>query len=120
MAPMSPRSGTRATIRGGTDVVPAESAMSARASASRRTSTSSRPSTCARLKYRMRFTRRSLAGKGRRSQSLLVRGNLRHHAPYVLHEGVERGLSQSLDVTVGAVAEIVRFRRGGADTVGLN
>src|SRR5947208_15969351 len=59
MAPISPRSGTRATIRGGTDVVPAENEMSARASASSRTSTSSRPSTCARLKYRMRFTRRS-------------------------------------------------------------
>src|SRR5580765_7035840 len=56
MAPSSPRSGTRAAIRGGTEVVPAENEMSARASASSRASMSSRPSTCARLKYRTLFT----------------------------------------------------------------
>src|SRR5204862_2942135 len=57
---------------------------------------------------------------GRRSPSLLMRGDLRHHAPDVLHEGIERGLSQSLDVAVGAVVEVVRFRRGGANAIGLN
>jgi hypothetical protein len=42
--------------------------------------------------------------------SLFVRGDLCHHIPYVLDEGIQRRLSQSLDVTVRGIVERVRFR----------